>query len=75
MRKFEETLERNKPYENSITDYSKVTYNVDSEEVFYYTETLKEDLKQAGYDDLHISLILEAIHHGDGAIHSRIKAN
>jgi len=73
MRKFEDSIRLNTPYEGSITDYSEVEYDIKGEKVTFYTNTLRKDLIQAGYSGIEISLILEAIHHSDGARHSRIK--
>lgn len=74
MKRFEESLKRNTPYEETVTDYSKVTYNMNGEHVTFVTCKLRNDLLYAGYDELSISMILEAIHHHDGAMHNRIKA-
>ncbi len=75
MRMFEETLQNNKIYNGRVTDYSKVSYKIGGEEIIFSTEQLMRDLKSAGYDDIHVSMLLEAIHHHDGAIHSIIAPN
>ena len=74
MRRFEETLQLNKkPFNGFVTDYSKVVYLINEQEVHFNTEQLINDLERMGYDNMHISLLLEAIHHHDGAIHIRTK--